>query len=656
MVVRNVLLADNDPDFLNTRAEFLKKAGYWVLKAYTLDQARQLLAEAHVHLAILDIRLVDDNDDKDTSGLTLAKEPAYRPVPKIILTGFPSVEAAREALKPQLEGLPPAVDFLDKKEGAEAMIQAVEQALTHARINWDLDIRWDRQEHLSFLYLADLLEPDLPNDRLVQRSGELEDLFRKLFYEYRQLRLGRLLWHGSQRLCLSALARSVQGADDPRIVICGEREKIGQELSRMQALAPGTVQGPRLAGEAETTHLGAVAYILPDADMETVQPLRDLFQSGKERTFKAALDHLLKGALAAWHQHGHMVEEAQDLMALYRQRVGLEEDSLSRTEVERRIDALIQGARPLSSVEIARSQGQIIFHFPQEEPMRYPDPVATVYTPLERYGTAVVCKLSPGLLTAENVLADGHQQVWLTDFAQAGQAPQWWDFVCLEAVIRFDLGQAPDLLAWQDFEQCLVKPKSLHDRLRVQDVDADLRSNVALIEQIRRQAGSETGSDPLPYYAGLLAWAVGAMAQYDPDFPYTQAERMRGAHLLLAAGMLAQRLGEGFLPVAATGALHLDNNGEVWIGDRRTAVLDGQELELLRLLQGQPGKLVSRRSIVESVFHEAYTEGDGQQESRINTLVYRLRGKIEPNPNRPRFIHTVKGKGIRLSIAGESDD
>lgn len=34
----NVLFADNDPDFLNTRAEFLEQAGYRVLKAYTLAQ------------------------------------------------------------------------------------------------------------------------------------------------------------------------------------------------------------------------------------------------------------------------------------------------------------------------------------------------------------------------------------------------------------------------------------------------------------------------------------------------------------------------------------------------------------------------------------------------------------------------------------------
>ncbi len=130
MAKATILFADNDPDFLKTRTEFLEKEGYQVIPAADPTEARRALErEGRIDLAILDIRLVDDNDDKDTSGLTLAKE-AARSVPKIILTGFPSVEAARGALKPQPDGLPPAVDFLDKKEGPEALLAAIRRALS----------------------------------------------------------------------------------------------------------------------------------------------------------------------------------------------------------------------------------------------------------------------------------------------------------------------------------------------------------------------------------------------------------------------------------------------------------------------------------------------------------------------------------------------
>jgi DNA-binding NtrC family response regulator len=84
-----ILFADNHTHFLNTRKEFLERAGYRVITADNLEAARRILEGGQIDLAILDIRLVDDDDEKDTSGLTLARE-TNRFVPKIILTRFPT--------------------------------------------------------------------------------------------------------------------------------------------------------------------------------------------------------------------------------------------------------------------------------------------------------------------------------------------------------------------------------------------------------------------------------------------------------------------------------------------------------------------------------------------------------------------------------------
>ncbi len=649
-----VLFVDNDPDFLDTRAEFLENAGYRVMKAYTLEQARQLLADARVHLIILDIRMVNEDDEKDTSGLTLAKDPAYRPLPKIILTGYPSYKYVREVLGPALEGLPPAVDFLAKDEGPGAMIQAAARAFAqHVRLNWDLHINWDPREHLSFLHLVSPLQPDLPNDTLLQRADELEDLFRRLFYDYQQIRIGRLLWHDQERFCLQVLAQSSQGATDSRILVCGGQGCVERDLKQVRELAPESAQGTKLDSTAETMHFAAAAFTLLGAELEIVQPLRDLFQHAQERPLRTAFDHLLKDVLLAWHQRGQMVEQRRDLMTLYRLQVGLEENGFPHAEVERRVEALIQMVRPLSAVEIERGDGVVTFHFPNQPPLVCPDPVAAAYAHLASYDKPIVCKVSPGQLTADNVLVDAKQRVWLTDFRHSGQVPQWWNFVCLEAMVRFDLSQAPDLLAWQEFEECLVTPTQLHDRLQIQDVISDLRSNLVLIEQIRRQAGSEAGPDPLPYYAGLLIWTVGAIADHDPSVLYTQAERMRGAQLLLAAAVLTQRLGKTFSAHQAGQRLRLEGDGAVWIGDRCVGELGGQELELLRCLYERTNQPVTREVIVKSAFKEPYRIGDDQMESRINSLVRRLRVKIEPDPNRPRYVVTVRGKGLRLETEGK---
>jgi CheY-like chemotaxis protein len=377
--MKSILLADNEPDFLAVRVQFLERAGYRVYTAGSPAEAQRLLSDLRLHVAILDIRLVDDDDDKDTSGLTLAKDPAYRLVPKIILTQHPTFDAVREALGPVLDGLPPAVAFLEKKEGVEEMLHAIEWALAHhLRLNWDLAVHWDPQGRLGFLALANALSDGLPTELLVQRAGELEDLFRKLFYEARQIRIGRLLWHGGGRLCMPVWAQSPQGATDQRLLVCGTRDALTEETTRLRRLAPSTQSGVRLESTAETVHFSAVVYSLPDADLETVQPLRDLFLGGSERRVRPAFAHLVQEVLRAWHQHGRTVAEGGDLIALYRQRAGLAERGLPRAEVERRVQVLLQAARCLGPVEMEGDGAQLTFRFPQESRLVCPDPVATV--------------------------------------------------------------------------------------------------------------------------------------------------------------------------------------------------------------------------------------------------------------------------------------
>jgi len=132
MAKATVLFADNDVNFVNTRKEFLENEGYSVIVATSPTDARRALEQERIDVAILDIRLLRDYDEKDVSGLTLAKEVA-RHIPKIMLTGYPTIEAAIQALAPDLEGLPPAVTFLTKQqqeqEGPEALIKAIREGL-----------------------------------------------------------------------------------------------------------------------------------------------------------------------------------------------------------------------------------------------------------------------------------------------------------------------------------------------------------------------------------------------------------------------------------------------------------------------------------------------------------------------------------------------
>jgi DNA-binding response OmpR family regulator len=85
---------------------------------------------------------------------------------------------------------------------------------------------------------------------------------------------------------------------------------------------------------------------------------------------------------------------------------------------------------------------------------------------------------------------------------------------------------------------------------------------------------------------------------------------------------------------------------------RRHARIDGREIELtvhefelLHLLAANPGIVFSRETLMQRVWGE-----DTFVTTRsVDTLVKRLRRKIEPNPEEPRFILTVWGTGYKFA-------
>jgi CheY-like chemotaxis protein len=123
-----ILLVDNDLDFLETRREFLEKEGYSVTTALSHIEAKERLDRENADLAVIDVRLLNDDDEKDNSGLELAKE-ASRSLPVIILTGYPSAQYMRQTLGPQLDGMQIAYDFLAKEDGPAALISSIRRTL-----------------------------------------------------------------------------------------------------------------------------------------------------------------------------------------------------------------------------------------------------------------------------------------------------------------------------------------------------------------------------------------------------------------------------------------------------------------------------------------------------------------------------------------------
>ena len=74
------------------------------------------------------------------------------------------------------------------------------------------------------------------------------------------------------------------------------------------------------------------------------------------------------------------------------------------------------------------------------------------------------------------------------------------------------------------------------------------------------------------------------------------------------------------------------------------------EFELLRVLAESPGRVYSRLQLLDKALGETW-EG---YERTIDSHVKNLRKKIEPDPDRPRYVVTVRGVGYKLGE--EADD
>ncbi len=125
-----VLLADNNPEFLQTYARVMAADDFDVKTAGSPEAARRLLENTAIDIAVLDVRLVNDNDDNDFSGIQLAADKAFRHIPKIMLTGFHTPpEHVREALGFRPDELPPAVAFVKKDEGPDKLLKVIRSSL-----------------------------------------------------------------------------------------------------------------------------------------------------------------------------------------------------------------------------------------------------------------------------------------------------------------------------------------------------------------------------------------------------------------------------------------------------------------------------------------------------------------------------------------------
>lgn len=649
-----LLLADDDPIFLRTCRNKLEEAGFTVLSASNPDEAIAILQTERVHLAILDLRMERDEDEKDKSGLLVAKQTS-RLIPKIILTKFPAYQDVVEALKQDLQNHQAAVEFLDKRDTRpDQLVAAVEEILAHyVTINWELGIQW--QPHNTFLQLVNCLSPNLPDSQLASRSAEFEDLFRKLFAEFTQITIGQTFTQSNGRLMLPVFAFDPVGTETRFIVSCGSQTAVLAENQRYQKRIPDRLSIKNLGQlhSVTTTNFGATAYTFMGNDLEATATIRQLYRKRAIESLLPAIDHLYQTNLGGWYETGREQNKQADLHAFFHQWLQLDELISSLTLLQRLLPALAERALAAGVMELDVEGRQITFRLKGgEETYRFPNPVMLLAQNRLPQTRRAQWGITHGRINGDTVLVDQQNHTWLLDFAQVGRAPLLIDFVSLETAVKYDLFDHRAFSQRLAIEIKLNQVSHLQDDINLDNLESEAINAVWIIERVRQNAAKLAGCDLDAYQQALFYCAIARIASFDPDTFYTKRKLAAHVHALLTAAMLAeqwQSIQVESVPEEAGSGIWLDHRDKrAWV-EAQPVELTSQEFKIMRFLYQNPGQLCQYDDILQDGLNEP-ADPDPDELNRLHTAVSRLRRKIEPDPRTPQYLFTVHGRGYRLFL------
>lgn len=117
----NILLVDDDIGILELLQRHLQSMNYHTYKAVSVKEAVRILKDTYIDLLITDIQM------PEVDGLQLLKftNEHYPELPKLVVTGYPSVSGTLEGIKSG------AIDYLTKPFTKQELKESVEKAFIH---------------------------------------------------------------------------------------------------------------------------------------------------------------------------------------------------------------------------------------------------------------------------------------------------------------------------------------------------------------------------------------------------------------------------------------------------------------------------------------------------------------------------------------------
>lgn len=518
-----LLIVENDPDLRKAIGRHLRTKGYKVFAVEGPGAALKLLNREHIHIAIIDIRLDEDSNVEDRSGLELAKR-IQPPVLKLILTGYPGdYTIIRKSFKEA-----GAIDFVAKQEGPQALLEAIERAFREKLgLRGELEIGWD--DSLSALGIAEEIE--LSGIEPQRYENEVTEVLLKLFSVADKIVVTHLL--SPQRAWVSSQSGAVLLKVTPyynsrraatKAVKLAERRQIETEVENYDHYVKKFVETHRYASQEDvpryTLRIGGIVYALLGTDLDRVQDLSAFYERHGPSEINALLETLFTETCQLWYKAGE-VRSHQDIPMLYKDALHLTPEKIEKA-LKR--ESSFSSYRPDAPV----------FNFP-EMARNFINPI----TWLERHFYADTCFcVTHGDMHSHNILVDESKRAWLIDFTRTGEGHILRDFIEMESDVKFALLDETSVPALCEFEVALLSPERLDQKLAPEDCfqRASLNKAFAVVSALRALASRfYPGASMEEYYQALLYQTLNVIR-------LRHIRPWKKRHALLAAALTCERL------------------------------------------------------------------------------------------------------------------
>ncbi|MCU0488835.1 MAG: phosphotransferase [Anaerolineales bacterium] len=553
---KRILFVENQPDKIDALLWYLRDRGYIVEVIVSLPEARKALTRGWWPLAVIDVRLIDDLDDQDFSGLDLVTRQSDRSICKIILTSYPSPQAMRAALVHYPDQLPPAVDFISKLDPGETVVQQIIDALEHrSGINWNLEVNGLTvyQEMAAWLS-ANPADPAFQPGSAADMELECADLLGKLLPGRRMVTfLPAPQGRSNARL---GFARPTSQSEEALLAIkLGWRDEISQEQWNYTHFVKNFAgrEKTTLEAYAETVHFAALAYSFVGSRLEETIRFTDYFTTHTLEQVIHALHEILDVCTPLYELPADSIAERLDEIYRARMRLG------SRTKGNRLRENLLKLADQADQLGFTalKEAGEMRFQWPGGlelssltlkrwilNPDQMAAPESCLFIPVEK---GVV----HGDLNGDNALIDPDGRAWLIDFGRTGYGYRLADFAELESVIALDILTSSDSLPRRAFEEALFSQQKWQAALQSHTEpllglsDPELIKALGVIQELRRCAASyERDQGCLKrYYLALFFEAALRLMMEDRGLQLAQPTYPTGqANALLRCAILIREL------------------------------------------------------------------------------------------------------------------